>query len=309
MEYSEFVCSVLTTLCNTQRDLGNRDINNFAGIISQFPPVVFNLMRAFRTKGSLCLDILTKVVENYTTIASEEFPKSIARLPDADLEFQIRNRQQKKSFIAQWIDHRNTFLGTDADSFPAEKYRYFGSFLYDVLFDCWAFNSMEGERPPVTLPEICRVGKYAHPVVYYVAGWTIYSLSLARTVAKEMRPLYHRFADQHSIGEDAAKEDNMPVSLVQKRNARSLLFCSAEYFGFICFVESVYLDNLTLEMMMGHPEGNIIQVIKSYILGSDVALRKFDDLCIDDENQYSTEEKRLLLKYIMDHYANTRGTY
>ena len=37
MEYSEFVCSVLTTLCNTQRDLGNRDINNFAGIISQFP--------------------------------------------------------------------------------------------------------------------------------------------------------------------------------------------------------------------------------------------------------------------------------
>mmetsp|Transcript_4411 Transcript_4411/g.7819 ORF Transcript_4411/g.7819 Transcript_4411/m.7819 type:complete len:154 (+) Transcript_4411:124-585(+) len=29
MEYSEFVCSVLTTLCNTQRNLGNRDINIF----------------------------------------------------------------------------------------------------------------------------------------------------------------------------------------------------------------------------------------------------------------------------------------
>ena len=53
-------------------------------------------MRAFSTEGSLCLDILTKVVENYTTIASEEFPKSIAQLPDADLEFQIRNHQQKK---------------------------------------------------------------------------------------------------------------------------------------------------------------------------------------------------------------------
>ena len=59
IEYSKFVYSVLTKLCNTEHDLGNRDINIFSWIVSQFPPVAFNLMCAFSTKGSLCLDILT----------------------------------------------------------------------------------------------------------------------------------------------------------------------------------------------------------------------------------------------------------
>ena len=34
---------------------------------------------------------------------------------------------------------------------------------------------------------------------------------------------------------------------------------------------------------MGHPEGNIIQIIKAFVLGLDVALRKFDDLFDDDD--------------------------
>jgi hypothetical protein len=183
-------------------------------------------------------------------------------------------------------------------------------FLYDLLFDCWAFSSMEGERPPVTLPEGCLVGKYARPVVYYVAGWTVHSLSRALTIAKDKRAIYHKCSEQHNIGEKEAKVQDLPVSLVLKRTNRSLLFCSPEYFKFICFVESVYLDNLTLEMLVGHPEGNIIQVIKSFILGSDIALKKINDLCSsDDENVYSTEEKMLILKYIMDRYANMRGTY
>ena len=189
----------------------------------------------------------------FTATAAAEFPKSVARLPDADLDFQVRVCQQKKSFITRWFNNRDVFVGAKAELFPAEDYRYFGSFLFSVLFDCWAFNLMAGERPPVTLPENCYVWKYARPVVYYVAGWILHSLLLARTIAKDKRPLYNQFAEQHSIGEQAAKEADLPVSLVQKRNHRSLFFCSAKYFAFICFIESVYFDNLTLEMMMGHP--------------------------------------------------------
>ena len=110
-------------------------------------------MSAFRVGGSIGHNILIRAVKNWTIIASEEFPKSIARLPDADLEFQVRNRQQKKAFIAQWVNLRDSFLGTQATSFPKDKFRYFGSYFYDLLFDCRAFNSTEGELPPVTLPE------------------------------------------------------------------------------------------------------------------------------------------------------------
>ena len=101
----------------------------------------------------------------------------------------------------------------------------------------------------------------------------------------------------------------MPVSLVKKRKYWSLLFCSSDYFDVVCFVESVYPDNLTLEIMMGHPEGNIIQLTISSILSFDLALQKFDRLCIDDEHKYSAKDKRLLLQYMMDRYANIRGTY
>ena len=50
-------------------------------------------------------------------------------------------------------------------------------------------HSMEAERPLVTMPEQCLVGKYARSVVYYVAGWTLHSLSLARTITRNMQPL------------------------------------------------------------------------------------------------------------------------
>ena len=139
-------------------------------------------------------------------------------------------------------------------------------------------RALEAERPPVTMPEQCLVGKYARTVVYYVAGWTLHSLSLARTIARNMQPLYRRFSDQHIINEEVAAAEDLPVSLVKKRNTRALLFSSAEYFDFICFVESVFVDNLTLEMMVGHPEGNIIQVIKSHLLKSDEVMLKFDGL-------------------------------
>ena len=309
MSPSEFVISILSKMSSKDRDLGNRDISNFAAVIDEFPTVVFSLLASFKTEGSLCLPILSRLVEGWTELASEEFPKTIARLPDADMTFMNRNREKKREFIVQWVGLRDTFLGARAILFPEVKYRYFGSFLFDMLFDCWAFSSMEGERPPVMMPEDCLVGKYARPVVYYVAGWTLHSLSLARTVAKGERQIYERFAEQHNIGEESAKEQNMPISLVLKRNFRLLMFCSLEYYKFICFIESVYLDNLTLEMMIGHPEGNIIAVIKSHILGSKLALNKFAGLFGNEGHAYAKDERKLLLNYIMDRYANMRGTY
>ena len=53
------------------------------------------------------------------------------------------------------------------ESFPEERFHAFGSFLYDMLFDCWAFNSMECERPSGTLPDDCLVGKYGKSVVHH----------------------------------------------------------------------------------------------------------------------------------------------
>ena len=307
MEIHAFVVDVLSKLRNDERNLGSRDVSNFDRVAQQFPPVALGCLRAFCIEDSPHAATLANQIDALTTIALEEFPKSAARLPDADLKFQVRLRQQKQTFIHQWMERRDALHGADSTSFPTDKYRYFDSFLFDLMFDCWSLNSMDTERPPVTTPDQCLVVKYARPIVYYVAGWTLYNLSLAWTIARDMRPLYCRFVDQHMISKEAAAAEDLPVSLVTKRRTRALLFSSSDYFDLMCFVESVDVDNLSLEMMMGRPEGKSMQVVKLHLLKSSEVLLKFDGLC--GNGCYSSEEKQLLIKYIMDRYANMRGTY
>ena len=91
MNYSEFICSVLTKLCEADRDLKNQNLNNYTSIIIEFPAVAVDLLHAFGMGGSLCPEILVQQVKGFITLVSEEFSKSIARLMDADLDFQIQN--------------------------------------------------------------------------------------------------------------------------------------------------------------------------------------------------------------------------
>ena len=50
-------------------------------------------------------------------------------------------------------------------------------------------------------------------------------------------------------------------------------------------------------------------MIKSHILGSELALNKFAGLFGNEGHAYAKDERKLLLNYIMDRYANMRGTY
>ena len=67
-----------------------------------------------------------------------------------------------------------------------------------------AFSLTEVRRPPVMLSEDFLVRKYAHLVVYYVAGWTVYSLLMAQVIVKNNWVIYQRFSQQHAIGEHEA---------------------------------------------------------------------------------------------------------
>jgi hypothetical protein len=42
---------------------------------------------------------------------------------------------------------------------------------------------------PIEFPVDCLVGMYTLPVVYYVAGWTLFSMSKATTIAADNRPV------------------------------------------------------------------------------------------------------------------------
>jgi len=82
----------------------------------------------------------------------------------------------------------------------------------------------------------------------------------------DKRALYFMFAASHTCDERAAKTLDLPTSLVKKRKRRALVICSREYFGFICLIESIFLANLTLKMMLAYNDGNIVAKIKESIL-------------------------------------------
>jgi hypothetical protein len=86
--------------------------------------------------------------------------------------------------------------------------------------------------------------------------------------------MYYRFAAAQSINASLAKSIGLPTDLVDRRQRGSSMYCTQQYFDFICFVESIYLANLTLDMMMAHNGGTIISVIKSSILSSNLAMKK-----------------------------------
>jgi hypothetical protein len=92
---------------------------------------------------------------------------------------------------------------------------------------------------------------------------------------------------------------------VERRKRRASVYCSREYFDFVCFVESTYLANPTLKMMMAYNDGDIISKIKFGILLHDDSRDRFSCLSGSDNK----DDNRLLLAYIMERYANMWGTY
>ena len=114
----------------------------------------------------------------------------------------------------------------------------------------------------------------------------------------------------HNLGKGGATGEDLPTSLMDKRKRKSKVYCTKAYFDFICFVESTYLANLTLKMMRAYADGDIVDKIKRSLLSSDVAIEKFTTLFDNERCQSFTDaDKQEVMKYMMERYANMRGTY
>jgi hypothetical protein len=182
---------------------------------------------------------------------------------------------------------------------------HLGRFLHQALFYEMMDLVCNYEKPPVKFPVDCLVGKYARPVLYYVAGWTLYSASKALNVSKDKRPTYYRFAATECIMESKAKMMGLPTSLVKKRKQKSSVYCTQQYFDFIYFVGSVYLENLPLKMMLSYENNIIISIIKMSILSNNGARERFDALFSSNV----VECERQCVMVFMECYANMRGTF
>ena len=147
---------------------------------------------------------------------ADSLPSTAAGLPNAEIEFVKRRELNKRKFIQ---DFKKEYDSTGlVDVLTEEKFGHLGRFVHTLLFTTWLAKVCDNEKPPIEVPVDCLVGKYAQPVIYYVAGWTLFSASKALTVAENKRPVHRRFADaQCMISGGEAKSAGLPTSLVDRR--------------------------------------------------------------------------------------------
>jgi hypothetical protein len=169
---------------------------------------------------------------------SEIFPKTSAGVPNAHLEFERRKETRMQAFADEFIAEYDSSGLSRLGDVSRITFGRLGAFLHLALFMAWSHAISDNQKPPINFPADHLVRKYALPVVYYVAGWTLYSVSKASSIAADKRPLFFRFAAAQTIDGCAAKSMDLPTPLVERRKWRALVYCSCKYFDFVCFVES-----------------------------------------------------------------------
>ncbi len=98
---------------------------------------------------------------------------------------------------------------------------------------------------------------------------------------------------------------SLPTSLVERRKWRASVYYTQEYFDFLCLVESIFVANLMLTMMLAYNDGNIVAMIKTRILAHKGTKNRFLSFSGCDNN----DDDQLLLGYILERYANMQGTF
>jgi hypothetical protein len=306
MSLTAFVTQTLSQICSPGDPSYGSDCNNLCAALDAQPIKARTFVKLLAgSPANSCLMLLVGVVEHWILKLSDAFPRTAAGIEHAQIDFDRARESKLKSFIADFMEEY------DASGLPHAEvsrigFKHLGWFLHHVMFMVWSHSVCDHDKPPVKVPNDCLVGKHAHPVIYYVVGWTLYSASKALTVNRDKRLLFFGFSESQSIDKDVAKSMDLPTSLVDRRKRKSSVYCLHAYFEFICFVESVFLANLLLKMMLAYIGGDIMSQIKISILGNERAMERFTEM---SGINFDTCQCQQLMAYILERYANMRGTF
>ena len=61
------------------------------------------------------------------------------------------------------------------------------------------------------------------------------------------------------------KETCLPTTLTERRQLSKLIYSDQLFFKFVKYIESIYVDDLTLEMMIAFDDGSLIEKINEGI--------------------------------------------
>jgi len=164
-----------------------------------------------------CFRLLVDVVENWIKAMADIFPKTAAGIQNVQIDFDRGRELRLQSFVAGFMVEYDAYSSQLIPSGISKMILgNLGIFLHHMMFMTWSHSKCGSEKPSVEFPVDCLVGIYARPVIYYVSGWTLYSVSKALTAAREKRPLFLEFSMANSIDEDTAKSSGHRISCISR---------------------------------------------------------------------------------------------
>ena len=119
---------------------------------------------------------------------------------------------------------------------------------------------------------------------------------------------YESFAKRLKLTSQSANDSKLPCELVEMRQKKSLYFPNKQYFQFIRLVESIYVHNLTVSLMMAYVDGDLMQAIDAKIRSCDEVLTKFSNLFPAGDT--ASEADRIdIMNYVLERYIKMRGCW
>ena len=121
-------------------------------------------------------------------------------------------------------------------------------------------------------------------------------------MGEDERFKYQSFAKSHKLTLHSAKDASLPCDLVELRQKK---FPDKQYFDFIRLIESIYVHNLTISLMVAYVDGDLIQAIDAKIKSCDEVWSKFSAL-FSAENETSEANRLKIMNYTLERYIKMR---
>lgn len=276
-------------------------------------PLLDNLILEADSHGveSALIKVFVEYFESIVRSLADLVPKKASCIAKAELEYSRKLQQHRIDAVASWIEEWKTNNIPSAPDPDGLDWRPVAVAILYSIYALFQISHANDDKPKIEFPNEILVSSYALPVVYYSASFTVGRCNLAKTIKAGKKEVYQSFAETHILTKEEAKAANLPTSMVGQRETKggsSFCRCSKGYFDFMQEVESVFLKNLTLKMMVAYDKGDLIVAIGDAVLSSDSLRSKFDDLAeeasIDDEAQ-----RKELYQYVTTLFTGMRGRW
>ena len=189
MSTSEFITQTLTRLGSPGDPAFGNDFNNLARAIRYMSPFAVTYVQLIAdSPAHPNHSLFVSIVDSWIVGMADLFPKTISGIQGAQVQFDRKREALLPDFVTKFrSDYASSGVG---ENIKEDQFAYLGSFLYTAVCNEWLKLICNIAKPPIEYPSDCLVGKHARKVIYYVAGWTLYSASKALTKGIADRPLF-----------------------------------------------------------------------------------------------------------------------